>query len=333
MLSEAPHPAHVSNRQEVALTCYLSAMLAMARSMRAVCSRVGLIYGDRLMRLPRRLGFDATPEALEGSSEVLEADLAEYTQATATWLDAGSQLARDIVASIEALDAGAANEDPYLHTAMLEDLAEHMAVSAEVDSPPELRAALRRYALGLRSYLQQRRVEGQSSLKDLQFRADQLAAWLTRADPANCTDLATGLPNRAEIERQLQASWNTPKPVSTLIFEWTEVHPAAAAPAIAKQLADRLADLVRPRDIVGRWTPAQFAAIFECTALEAAPRAGSIAELLTGGYSVVVDGAVATIDTRVTVSVIERLPEETLAQLVHRIELLTSREPVADGRV
>ena len=100
--------------------------------------------------------------------------------------------------------------------------------------------------------------------------------------------------------------------------------------AIAKQLADRLADLVRPRDVVGRWGPNQFAVIFECLGAEAMQRAGSIAEWLTGGYSVVVDGAVATIHVRVTVTVIERLPEETLAQLVQRIEQLQPAKPAAD---
>jgi len=174
MVPEAAPIEGATARQDVALTCYLSAMLEIAKSMRAVCSRSGLIYGDRLIRLPRRLGFDATAEKLEQSRRVLEADLAEYTDATSTWLDAGSKLAREIVLAIETLDP-CNGESQDLHTAMLEDLAEQMAVSAEVDAASDLRASLKRYALGLRSYLQQRRVESGYSLKDLQCRANQLA--------------------------------------------------------------------------------------------------------------------------------------------------------------
>jgi GGDEF domain-containing protein len=333
MLPDAPSPARVSSGQEVALTCYLSAMLAMAKSMRVVCSRAGLVYGDRLMRLPRRLGFDATPDALEESLQVLEADLAEYTEATSAWLDAGSNVAREIVAIAAALDP-CVNESQNLHAAMLEGLAEQMAAAADVDTDSDLRPALKRYAMGLRSYLQRGRLESRSSMKDLQCRADQLAEWLARADPAHSTDPGTGLPNRAETERQLEACWSAGKPVSILVFEWKEADPAMAGDAaqvIAKQLADRLADLVRPRDIVGRWGPNQFAVMFECPGKEAMQRAGSIAEWLTGGYSAVVDGAVATIQARVAVSGIERLPEETLAQLVQRIEQLRSVEPAACG--
>src|SRR5271170_6057140 len=159
MLPQAPVPAHVSDRQEVALTCYLSVMLAMARSMHAVCSRAGLIHGDRLTRLPRRLGFEATPEALEESRQVLEAELAEYTEATSAWLDAGSNVAREIVATVAGLDR-CAGESENLHATMLEDLAEQMAVSAEVGADSDVRAALKRYAMGLRSYLQRRDLEG-----------------------------------------------------------------------------------------------------------------------------------------------------------------------------
>jgi GGDEF domain-containing protein len=331
IVPETPSPARASSRQQVALTCYLGVMLAMARSMRAVCSRAGLIYGDRLMRLPRRLGFEATPEALEESRDVLEADLAEYTEATTAWLDAGSSLAREIVAIVQGLDRGG-RESETLHRAMLEDLAEQMAVSAEVDAPADLRASLKRYALGLRSYLQHQRVESRASLKDLESRGGQLADWLARADPAHSTDPSSGLPNRAETERQLEACWHAGKPVSVLLFEWNAADPAAtpgAAQAIAKQLADRLTDLVRPRDILGRWGPHQFAVIFECPGSEAQQRAGSIAEWLTGAYSAVLDGVVTTVQARVTVAVIERLPEETLAQLVKRVEQLSPAEPAA----
>lgn len=310
MLPEVPSAAHVTDRQEAALTCYLSVMLAMARSMRAVCSRAGLIYGDRLTRLPRRLGFEATPEALEESRQVLEAELAEYTEATSAWLDDGSNLAKEIVAIIGGLERGA-SESQNLHAAMLEDLAEQMAASAEVDTASDVRVALKRYAMGLRSYLQRRQVESQASLKDLQCRAEQLAEWLARADPSHSTDQVTGLPNRAETERQLEACWYAGKPVSVLVFEWKEADPAAAAAHLmAKQVADRLADLVRPRDIVGRWGPNQFAVIFACPASEAMQRAGSIAEWLTTGQ------------VCVTVTVVERRPMETLSDLVLRIEEL-----------
>lgn len=308
-------------------------MLAMAKSMQEICSRSGLLYGDRLTRLPRRLAFDATPEKLEESWLALEEDLAEYTAVTAAWLDTGAGLAHDIVAAIEKLEP-CITESRNLHTAMLEDLARQMSLSAEVDAESEVRASLRLCALGLRSYLQRRRDESGASLEDLQARAQQLAEWLSRADPSHSTDLATGLPNREEFERRLRACWHTFTHVSALVFEWKDADPAHAdgsAHAIAKPLADRLAELLRPRDIVGRWAPNQFAVIFECSGVEAVQRANRIADELSGRYPTVVDGVAGTVCAKVTASLIERLPEETLAQLLQRIQELQPTEPALSG--
>ena len=52
-----PLSAQVNDLQDAALNCYLSSLLAMAKSMSAICSRAGLMHGARLTRLPRRLGF------------------------------------------------------------------------------------------------------------------------------------------------------------------------------------------------------------------------------------------------------------------------------------
>jgi GGDEF domain-containing protein len=329
MLPQAPDPADTGSRENYALTCYLGAMLAMAKSMQEICSRAGLLYGDRLTRLPRRLAFDTTLEKLEESRQALEEDLAEYTAATAAWLDAGAGMAQQIVAAIETLEPYI-TESRNLHTAMLEDLARQMSLSAEVDADSEVRASLRLCALSLRSYLRHRRDESGASLIDLQSRAQQLSEWLSRGDPSHSTDLATGLPNREEFERRVKASWHTFTDVSALLFEWKDADsaPASGLPhAVVKRLANRLTDQLRPRDIVGRWSPNQFAVMFEVSGREAAQRANRIAQELSGQHSTFVHGVAATICVRVTVSVIERLPEETLAQLLLRMEELQPTEP------
>ena len=142
-----------------------------------------------------------------------------------------------------------------------------------------------------------------------------MAEWLERANPANSIDAATGLLNRLEIERQLQTCLNSSRVFSVLVFEWAELDSSS----VIKQLADNLVALVRPRDIVGRWGPQQLAVIFDCSASEAMARAAKISEWLSGGYSVVVDGAAKKIKAQVSVAVVERHPGDTLADLVQRI--------------
>ncbi|HTR39676.1 MAG TPA: hypothetical protein VMH80_27570 [Bryobacteraceae bacterium] len=323
------NPPHAGERNEIALTSYLNAILAVAKCMGEVCPREGLIFSDRLRRLPRRLAFDATPRAIEESREALEADLAEYAQAVCAWIDAGSGLARELLGSVAALPQSS-EDRPAPRAALLQDLAEQMEVSAEVDAEVDVRAGLRRWAASLRAYQPGKSGEP-VPLADLERLAAKLAEWLERADPEMSIDPLTGLLNREETERQLQVFLDSGRVFSVLAFGWDRAQPNP----VVKQLADNLVGLVRPRDIVGRWGPNQLAVIFECSASEADARAAKISEWLSGGYSVVVDGSVLKARVEVTVTVAERRPEDTLVTLVQRIGSAAampdggnSREPV-----
>src|SRR5580700_1156177 len=323
--------------QQSALTCYQSAILAIAKCMAEVCPRVGLVYNHRLLRLPRRLGFDATPEALAASREAVEADLAEYGQAASAWINSGVELAQEILAVAgKATDSDGHTDE--LHAAMMEELAEQMEISAEVDDATQVRTALKRYASGLRSYVQRRRKEQPPAFRELQGRAEALAEWLGSASPANIIDPLTGLLNRAEAERQLLAYSKRDKPFCVLLFEWNEAHSVppqfgrSGADQILKALGDRLITLVRPRDVVYRWSQDQLAVIFECGGEEAMARSVKIADWLSSKYSAVVDGIVWKVEAQASVAVIERHSGEALQDFIHRIEAALKPEvaqPVA----
>src|SRR5579864_77434 len=311
--------------QQSALTCYQSAILAIAKCMAEVCPRVGLVYNHRLLRLPRRLGFDATPEALAASREAVEADVAEYGQAASAWVNAGVELAHEILAAAGKATEGDGHTDE-LHAAMMEELAEQMEISAEVDDATQVRTALKRYATGLRSYVHRRKKETPPALSDLQRRVEALADWLGNASPANIIDSLTGLLNRDEAERQLQAYLKREKPFCVLLFEWNEVHSVppqfgrSGADQILKALGDRLITLVRPRDVVYRWSQDQLAVIFECGGEEAMARSVKIADWLSSKYSAVVDGIVWKVEAQAAVAVVERHSGEALQDFIQRIE-------------
>jgi diguanylate cyclase (GGDEF)-like protein len=323
--------------QQTALTCYQSAILAIAKCMAEVCPRVGLVYNHRLMRLPRRLGFDATPEALAASREAVEADVAEYGQAASAWVNAGVELAHEILAAAGKAGEGDGHTDE-LHAAMMEELAEQMEISAEVDDATQVRTALKRYATGLRSYVQRRKKEKPPALTELRHRAEALAEWLGSANPSNIIDSLTGLLNRQEGERQLQAYLKRDKPFCVLLFEWTEARSVppqfgrSGADQILKALGDRLITLVRPRDVVYRWNQDQLAVIFECAGEEAMARSVKIADWLSSKYSAVVDGIVWKVEAQAAVAVIERHANEPIQDFIQRIDAALKPEvaqPVA----
>jgi diguanylate cyclase (GGDEF)-like protein len=335
--TDSSNPAFSDGQQQSALTCYQSAILAIAKCMAEVCPRVGLVYNHRLLRLPRRLGFDATPEALAASREAVEADVAEYGQAASAWISGGVELAQEILAAAGKMTESGSHTDE-LHAAMMEDLAEQMEISAEVDDATQVRTALKRYATGLRSYVQRRKKEKPPSLAEVTDRAEALAEWLGSASPAHIIDSLTGLLNRHEAERQLHLYLKRDKPFCVLLFEWTEARSVppqfgrSGADQILKALGDRLITLVRPRDVVYRWSQDQLAVIFECAGEEALARSVKIADWLSSKYSAVVDGIVWKVEAQAEVAVIERQAGEALQFFIQRIDAALKPEvtqPVA----
>ena len=330
--TDLPNLASAHGEEQSALTCYQSVILAIARCMAEVCPGVGLVYNDRLVRVPRRLGFDPTPEALAASREAIEGDLAEYAQAARAWINAGAELAQEILAVAGKPPEKDAHTDG-LYASLMEDLAEQMEVSAEVDDATQVRTALKRYATGVRSYVQRRERERPPALTELQRRAKALADWLGSANPDNYIDSLTGLLNRSEAERQLQAHLERDKPFCVLLFEWTDAQSVpphfgrSGADQIVKALGDHLITLVRPRDVVYRWSQYQLAVILECAGEMALARSLKIAGWLSSKYSAVVDGVVWKVEAKTAVAVVECHAGEALQDFVQRID--AALKPVA----
>lgn len=189
---ELPNP----EAEQTALACYLGTVVAIGNCIQEVCPSVGAMYRDRLLRLPRRLGFDATPQALQQSREAVETDLIEYSRTAGAWITAGSNHAAMLVEHLRATEETlAASAD--LQRAFLDDLAEHIATSAEVDEEAQLRVAFKRYAAGLRAYSRRALTEKLATIDDLRRRREDIDAWLTEATASNFTDSETGLPEPA----------------------------------------------------------------------------------------------------------------------------------------
>src|ERR1700684_3822862 len=85
---------------QTALACYLSTVVAIGNCMAEVCPSVGSMYRDRLLKLPRRLGFDATPQTLEQSCEAVKTDLLEYSRTASAWTSEGSNHASALLAHL-----------------------------------------------------------------------------------------------------------------------------------------------------------------------------------------------------------------------------------------
>jgi len=261
---DSPNPEVIKQREQTALACYLSTVVAVGNCMAEVCPSVGAMYRERFLKLPRRLGFDATPQALQQSQEAVETDLFEYSRTASAWIGAGSSHAAMLLEHLrETEEMLAASGD--LQRAFLEDLADHIGTAAEVDSEADLRVGFKRYAAGLRAYSRRALTEKLATIEELRRRRKEIDAWLAEATTSNFTDLDTGLMNRAAAERRITTQIAKKRAFCVILVGWTEAgaeHPwlkvsglkdSGAAP-IMKDMAERLAATIRPYDVIFRWS-------------------------------------------------------------------------------
>jgi GGDEF domain-containing protein len=318
--------------EERALACYLSVVVAIGKCIGEVCPSVGAAYRDRLLKLPRRLGFDATPQTLDQSRDAVETDLAEFTRTASAWFKAGSSHAQQLLPHITTVaeTIGAAAE---LHIEFLQDLAEHMTASAELDDEAQIRSALKNYAAGLSAYARRSRAEKVSSLADLDHRRAELEKWLAEETTSRLVDTATGLPNRKAAEYRIETQIDKQKPFCAVLVAWTgtgsilqRLGPEGADQLI-KELGERLAASIRPYDIVFRFARDQILTVFEASAEEVAPRCHQIAGWLRGEpYTVEIAGKRTKVEAQTSVTVFEYTAGETVAQFASRIESNTRHE-------
>src|SRR5712671_1547862 len=143
-------PTGADELAQAAVKCYLSTLLAVAESMAEVCPDIGLAYQKRLQRIPMRLGFHLTAKTLEESRSTLEAEIKQFSEITAQYIQcappalerviaSGSTVVEDITQSASSLVNG------------LQSLADRIDVAVDLDDVAEIRRLLKHQSGGLKT--------------------------------------------------------------------------------------------------------------------------------------------------------------------------------------
>lgn len=333
-MSFAPELPNPETSEQTALACYLSLVVAIGNCMADVCPPAGAMYRDRLLKLPRRLGFDATRHALEQSRTAIETDLLEYSRTARAWIEAGSNHAALLLDHLQATEEKLVSSAD-LQRAFLDDLAEHIRTSAEVDDEADLRVSFKRYAAGLNAYSRRARAEKLATINDLLRRREEIGAWLAEAAVSTFIDPDTGLLNRIAAERRIETQIAKQKPFCVILVGWREEsqmpeRTEASSGQIMKELGDRLAATIRPYDVIFRWSQDHLVTIFEAPETDIAMRARQIAGWLAdGACAIEINGETSVVKIRTTVSIVESVDEEQVAPLIARVDSLSRTEVAA----
>lgn len=274
---------------ETAVRCYLSTILSAADCIAEMCPDVGVPYQQRWRRLPQRLGFDISPEALEASGHMFESDLENFAKLAGRYFSKGLPLIKAIHddgsrALAAVVDAASS------HSKVLETMAESVETAADLDGPPELRDLLEMQAEGLRRYAHQVKSRLLPPLEQLAKLMRQCREVVEQSEADATLDRETGFVNASGFRFELDSYFRDRQHCCVLVIdcETTSSHGEPCSDRdftnIAAELAMRIGEQFRPVDPVGRIAPRRFAVIFDGEAEYARGRIEQIARSVGGKY-------------------------------------------------
>jgi GGDEF domain-containing protein len=269
--------------------CYLSTLQAVADAVAQACPPVGGPYRQRLGRLRARLAFDSSSGAIEESCEAAARELQEFAGKASGYVERHrGELLRAIAGLEDIAHTLAERQDHYGER--LREFARQMEPSSAVGS-------------GMLSCVESMSQESHSLLKRMR---DEMVRMETRLAEAEVTDPVTGLMNRSEMERCIEAvEARGEKPV-LLLFEFRDPLPVE----VAQQVSGRLESQFRHNDLVARWSAREFLVLFHGSAETARMRATQVAPWIAGRY--LLDTG-ETVETVVEAVVEPRVAEATLS--------------------
>jgi GGDEF domain-containing protein len=259
-----------------AASAYLATVAAMADCVGRACPEVGVPFRQRLHRLRSRLAFNVTTESIEKSAAIVARELEEYASKASHFLYQQSTELRVTAESCEAIVHRLAQRQEF-YSARLRQFASQMQATTYPTDPAHLEEVVALQVAGLLSVVESLNNEARSLVAQMQ---NQLAASEERLADATITDPDTGLMNRLEMERHLEA--RRAEGIEPVLLHLTLGR--QADPDVTRQIAEKLVAQFRPSDRVSRWSPTEFLVLFDGTVEIAERRAPQVVAWIAGRY-------------------------------------------------
>jgi hypothetical protein len=250
--------------QQAASNHFLATISAVAECLGEASPAVGGPIRHKLTRLRSRLAFDPSPNSLDEGRAQFENDLKRYAVQAGDYLKAqrrelhkASHVLGEHVAGLRARQE--------FYAGQLRQIASRLQEKCGADVTQLLRV------------VESLSSDGQSRLG---LMGDELRAIETRTAEYVISDPVTGLMNRREAERQIEARHNAGEIVTLVVFRLA----GDLADDILQQAAIRLWSQFRPSDMVVRWSDDELGVLFNGPLQIAEMRTSQVVPWIAGRY-------------------------------------------------
>lgn len=260
-----------------AVAAYLNVTAALADCLEHTLPEVGGPYRQRIHRVRSRVAFDATREVIKDSAKTLEAELKDYASvANRVLAHRTVELKSGILALGDSIENLAQRQELFGHR--LRHFAAQMEKTPYPADAQSFSDAAALQAAALIDLVEQ--MSGEAASVVTQMRQYTIELGQRLASTAS-TDPVTGLMNRRELERQIDAHRLHARPFSLVLFELR----GPLSKQVLRMAAAKLVMKFRPTDWIGRWGEKQIAVLFLGEQKLAEIRTAQVVSSLEGRYT------------------------------------------------
>lgn len=301
-----------------ALDSYLFALDAVWRHNKDL---PGVLPQARLPELSRKLRNDVTVQALDESRAELELALRRLMEAN-RWQEGEI---REILKSLAAATAALTDRSSH-YTSRLGSLASELEALAQTDDLLVLRVGLQARVSEFRECIQSMHSEQAVGLQKMIAEMQEFRQRLERVEEESSLDALTGLPNRRSAENRIQDLIAGQKTFSIILLDLNRFKSIndrfghLAGDATLKEFSARVVGATRRRDFTARWGGDEFLIVIEAAMPEAIGLSRRLYEVISGRYTLTVNGASVRVMVTASTGVAEHRAGESMEQVFARAD-------------
>jgi diguanylate cyclase (GGDEF)-like protein len=317
--------SHLDELLRSALDAYRASLAAIAKYGAQAYPQLGQDLQQSLLSLQERLCADATPALLQQTEHQVENQLLEWSTRTSEHLKLKTAEAKEIML-ILARTAQAVNERDQRYAKRFTELTTRFQAIACLEDLTDIRQSLLHGASDLKSSTEQMERDSQHSVATLR---EQLSAYQSRLEEAEhlaFRDELTGLPNRREVERQLERRAVGAQSFCIVLFdlngfkEINDGHGHLAGDQLLKQFAAELRSSLWPANVIGRWGGDEFIAILDCSLSVASGHLETARKWIFGEYKIEVGGQMRRVKVDGAIGLAEWKSGNTILDVLGRAD-------------
>lgn len=331
---EAPAKAEeLSELLTATSKAYRSALTAAGTSAVQACPPVGGDFQQNLVQIEKRLEAPLTVAAVQEAEREVAEQFELWEDRTKEFYQARTAEVKELLTML-ARTAESVGERDHHYTAQFGQFTSRLKTISNLEDLTKVRASLVKEALELKSYVDKMEQDSNKLVKQLKTEVSTYETKLKEVEELALRDALTGLANRRNVERRIEARIASQQPFCAAMIDVNKLkvindkHGHLAGDSLLQQFAQELRSAMRGTDLIGRWGGDEFMVVMDCDLAGATTQLDRLNKWVFGDYTIRPGKGTGEVKVHVdaAVGLTEWKPGQTLKEVVEHADAAMYRQ-------